>query len=105
MFEQGIIDVFLSQPHAHTVWMNEAGEWAWYPRPSFTAYSRDEVMKGFSNAEETSETNTSSSLKASEAIQIIASINDEVELTAFIDGDERKGVLKAYNERLNELKA
>lgn len=105
MFEQGIIDVFLTQPDAQTVWINEAGEWAWYARPSFTAYSREEVMKGASVDSQDAETSTSKSLKTSEAIEVMLSISDETELNAFIDGEKRKGVLKAYNERLNELKA
>lgn len=40
---------------------------------------------------------------AQEALKVMNGINDLFDLESFIEGETRKGVLKAYDERRNEL--
>lgn len=38
--------VLLAYPHVHTIHVNESGEWHFMPRPSFVAYTREEILNG-----------------------------------------------------------
>lgn len=46
-FSEDLKGTLEKHPHINCVWINEAGDtWHYNARPGFTAYSREEILKG-----------------------------------------------------------
>lgn len=43
---EAIASVLVQYPHVHTVHVNNEGEWSFMPRPSYVAYTREEILNG-----------------------------------------------------------